>query len=299
MYNQADAYMTAFFRRWVPALAAWGMMLAMPFAAQAQSIADEMMTPVVSTPAIPQQEYPQPEIPEAQPQPAQDATVPDYGTRNQRVVILHGIGRTSSSMRKVARAFRHAGYDDMNIGYNSTRDVLAKIIEDTYRRIRHFSDDENEVTHFVCYSLGCLVTRGIIQQHRPKNLGRVVMLGPPNQGSEMADYLQDHAVSSWLFGPTLPQLGTGNRNMLEKLIGTEAADYELGIIAGRSTIDPVASVVLPDADDGRVPVSRTTLAGMKEHLVVDANHTSLIMNDAVIAKAVHFIQTGSFSHDTE
>lgn len=109
----------------------------------------------------------------------------------ERVVILHGIGRTSMSMADVARAFRAAGYKDDNLGYKSTRDVLRKIIDDTYNRIRYYSDKPSEKVNFVCYSLGCIVTRGLIEQHRPANLGRVVMLGPPNQGSEMADYLKD------------------------------------------------------------------------------------------------------------
>lgn len=258
-----------------------------------------MMTYTVSEPAIPQGHYPQPALPE-QPAIGQQVEAPqdDYDGMRQRVVILHGIGRTSASMYKVARAVRQAGYDDMNIGYDSTRDVLAKSIGSVYRRIRHFSDSDREVTHFICYSLGCLVTRGIIEQHRPANLGRVVMLGPPNQGSEMADYLKNHSVTNWLFGPVLPQLGTANRSNLDKLIGTEA-DYELGIIAGQDSIDPVASAILVDPNDGRVPVERTKLPGMKEHLVMHANHTTLITNDAVIAQALAFLQTGHFSHDPQ
>jgi pimeloyl-ACP methyl ester carboxylesterase len=216
----------------------------------------------------------------------------------ERVVILHGIGRSSMSMADIARALRAAGYKDDNIGYNSTRDVLRTIIDDVYNRIRYYSDKPDEKVHFVCYSLGCLVTRGVIEQHRPANLGHVVMLGPPNQGSEMADYLKDHAVSRWLFGPNLPQLGTANRRMLEKLIGDDA-DYTLGIIAGQDSLDPVGAAILPDADDGRVPVERTKLPGMNAHLVMDANHTTLITNDAVIAEAVHFIQHGKFSDDQQ
>lgn len=280
--------MTVFFRSAVVALL-------LTIGTMHSAAAEGMMTTIISEPAIPQESFPEPEIPTDSPAEPIEAETP-YAGKNERVVILHGIARTSSSMREVARAFRSAGYDDVNIGYNSTRDVLAKIVADTYRRIRHFSDDEDEVTHFVCYSLGCLVTRGLITQHRPKNLGRVVMLGPPNQGSEMADYLKNHSISSWIFGPNLPQLGTDNRQMLEKLIGT-SADYELGIIAGRDSIDPIASAVLPDPNDGRVPVSRTKLDGMKEHIVMDANHTTLIMNDAVIAQALAFIQTGHFTYD--
>ena len=261
------------------------------------AFASGMMTDILPESAIRQHAYPQPTVPTTP-----SANIPGMDeprlpqAQHERVVILHGIGRTSLSMAKVARIFRHAGYKEDNLGYNSTRDVLRTIIDDVYNRIRHYSDDENTQVHFVCYSLGCLVTRGIIEQHRPANLGRVVMLGPPNQGSELADYLKDHAVSNWLFGPVLPQLGTANRHMLEKLIGADA-DYELGIIAGRNALDPIGAAIIPDADDGRVPVERTKLHGMKEHLVVNANHTTLIINDAVIAQALHFIRNGHFDYD--
>ncbi|MCH2547951.1 MAG: hypothetical protein MK052_10135 [Alphaproteobacteria bacterium] len=269
------------------------------------AFASGMMTDVVSTPAIAQSEFPQPEI-DATAQPQQNSLIERSGVKEplipnvsnrDYVVILHGIGRTSVSMAKVARTFSHAGYKDDNIGYNSTRDTLHIIIDEVYKRIRRYSDDANQRVHFVCYSLGCLVTRGIIEQHRPANLGRVVMMGPPNQGSELADYLKHHTISNWLLGPNLPQLGTGNREMLERLIGNRA-NYELGIIAGQDAIDPIGAYILPDADDGRVPVERTKLAGMKEHLVVNANHTTLIMNSDVIAQALHFIEHGRFNHVT-
>lgn len=214
----------------------------------------------------------------------------------EHVVILHGIGRSSASMNAVAQALHKAGYAQTNIGYKSTREPLDTIIDDVHGRIRHFSDKEDERVHFVCYSLGCLVTRGIIHQHRPKNLGRVVMMGPPNQGSVMADYLKDHAVPNWVFGPNLAQLGTAKREALETLIG-DHADYELGIIAGSQSLDPIGAAIIPSDDDGRVAVEHTVLAGMKEHLITDANHTTLITNRAVIAQAVHFIQNGQFNHD--
>lgn len=255
-----------------------------------------MMTDVISEPSILQEEFPQPE-PEAEPAlPHETLESMAVSGKRQRVVMLHGIARTSASMYKVARIFRQAGYKDDNVGYRSTQENLAMIIDDVYNRIRGYSDRDDEVVHFVCYSLGCLVTRGIIHQHRPKNLGRVVMLGPPNQGSELADYLQDYAVANWLFGPNLPRLGTQNRAVLEKLIGN-SADYELGIIAGNEALDPIGARILPDEDDGRVPVENTKLTGMRAHLVMEANHTTLLTNDAVLQQALHFIQHGQFNYD--
>lgn len=219
-----------------------------------------------------------------------------YSQAPDKVILLHGIGRTALSMSEIGRRFSEEGYEIDNIRYRSTKDTLAKIIGDVHKRIRHYTEKNGPRVHFVCYSLGCLVTRGIIQQHRPRNLGRVVMLGPPNQGSEMADFLKDHALSNWIFGPNLPQLGTANRKTLEKLIGARA-DYELGIIAGNDWIDPVGASIIPGDNDGRVSVKRTRLPGMKEHLVMGVSHTGMLMNDRVIEEAVAFIKTGSFLHE--
>ncbi|MGB1540342.1 MAG: esterase/lipase family protein, partial [Rickettsiales bacterium] len=155
----------------------------------------------------------------------------------ERVIVLHGLGRTSISMNEIARKLRDEGYEVENLNYRSTEGTVAMHIRDIYRKTRRTLEDENHVVNFVCHSLGCLITRGLIHQHRPARMGRVVMLGPPNQGSEMADYLRENGLVNWLLGPTMPQLGTANRHMLEKTIG-DKADYPLGIIAGKDWIDP-------------------------------------------------------------
>lgn len=224
---------------------------------------------------------------------------PDFPelAKADRIILLHGIGRTSLSMVEISRKAKDAGYEVHNLNYHSTRDTLATIIRDTHKDYDHIIGDEARRLHFICYSLGCLVTRGIIEQHRPANLGRVAMLGPPNQGSEMADWLKDHSLANWLFGPNLPQLGTANRRVLLKLIG-DSADYELGIIAGKDWIDPVGASIIPGDNDGRVSVERTRLPGMKAHKIVGVSHTGLLMNDDVIADAIHFIQHGAFTRES-
>ena len=213
-----------------------------------------------------------------------------------RVILLHGIARTSLSMAPIANELQKRGYEVYNIGYNSTRDTLATIVRDFVSRNKLKLDETATPLHFVCYSLGCLVTRGIIQQHRPANLGRVVMLGPPNQGSEMADWMAEHAASNFLLGPNLPQLGTANRRMLEKLIGNKV-DYETGIIAGNEALDPVGPGIIPGEDDGRVSVERTKIEGMKAHLVVGVSHTGLLMSDVVQSEMLFFLEHGDFHYE--
>lgn len=212
----------------------------------------------------------------------------------EHVIILHGLSRTSYSMNRVADKLRSEGYEVDNLRYYSTRDNLPTIIEKLHRKTRYYTEKDEKV-HFVCHSFGCLVTRGMIHQYRPKNLGKVVMLGPPNQGSEMADYFENNALAHWILGNNLPQMGTRNRRTLANMIGVNAEDYELGIIAGDDTIYPIASQIIPNEDDGRVPVERTVLPGMKEQLVVHVTHPSLITNDKVIEQTAYFLKNGNFN----
>lgn len=213
----------------------------------------------------------------------------------EKIVVLHGLGLTNISMLYIVNALRDAGYEVDNIRYHSTRDPLHVLIDEVYDKIDHYLTKTDQTVHFVCYSLGCLITRGIIYQNPPMKLGRVVMLGPPNQGSEMADYLKDHALSNWVFGPILPQLGTANRRMLANLIGTEVP-YPVGVIAGKSWINPMGAAIIPGESDGTVAVERTKLPGMQDHIVLDVSHTGMLMDSAVTSQVLEFLKNGQFRH---
>ena len=222
--------------------------------------------------------------------------LPD-GTHGQKkpdyAIVLHGLGRSAYSMGDIAKALKKQGYEVHNLDYPSTRDDLPKLIHDMEARLRPYLEDEERTVNFVCYSLGCLLTRGIIHQNRPEKLGRVVMLGPPNHGSEMADFLKDSGVSNWVLGPVLSQLGVSNRKRLEKEIGA-SVDYPVGIIAGNEWIDPVGASIIPGDNDGRVSVENTMLEGMTDHIVLAVSHTFLITNKKAIEQTVEFLKEGKF-----
>ncbi|MEB2847056.1 hypothetical protein GAO09_15945 [Rhizobiales bacterium RZME27] len=143
----------------------------------------------------------------------------------------------------------------------------------------------------VPHSMGGLITRSFLHRHRPKTLGRVVMLGTPNHGSEVADFLARNAAYRWFYGPAGQELITGRVPLPE--IG-DICDYELGIIAGTRTIDPVSSMIMRRPNDGKVSVESTRMAGMKEQLILPVSHTFMPQNPVVQAAVIRFLQTGSF-----
>src|SRR5262249_5934014 len=151
--------------------------------------------------------------------------------------------------------------------------------------------------HFVGHSMGGLLARVYISRHRPARLGRVVMLGTPNGGSEVADLLKDLSIYPAVFGPAGLQLSTTQDPVLAAL---PSPDYAIGIIAGCRTIAPIASAfVLPRPNDGRVSVASSKLADMADHIVVKASHTGLPNHAVAIEQTIAFLRDGRFRPDDQ
>ena len=146
--------------------------------------------------------------------------------------------------------------------------------------------------NFVTHSLGGILVRKYLSEKEIPNLGRVVMLGPPNQGSQAVDELGGVPGFDWLNGPAGKQLGKGPDSVPLSL---GPADFELGVIAGNRTIDPITSAVLDDPDDGKVSVADTRLEGMADFIVVDHSHAFMMMMPRPIELTLQFLSSGSFS----
>ena len=208
------------------------------------------------------------------------------------VVLLHGISRTALSFRKMQLALERAGFATFNLDYESRRKPLEGLAEDIHPAIQRFADRTEGSLHFVCHSMGGLLARVYIARHRPERLGRVVMLGTPNSGSEIADRLKHFGAYRAFFGPAGQQLGTKRDDAINALF--PPLDYPVGIIAGNRSIDPLAGKMLPKPHDGRVSVKNTAIDGMADHIVVDASHPWLVRNSVAVAQTIAFLQDGMF-----
>ena len=149
--------------------------------------------------------------------------------------------------------------------------------------------------HFVTHSLGGILVRAYIAQKRPHNLGRVVMLSPPNQGSQLVDELRDNPLFQWATGPAGQELGTDPSNLPNRL---GPADFEVGIITGSQSLNPLTSWLVTGEDDGKVSVESAQLEGMADFLVVPNTHTFIMNSSQVAQEVVHFLEQGSFSQST-
>ncbi len=217
-----------------------------------------------------------------------------HGTTSEVVILLHGLCRTSRSMGPLERHLSAQGYQVRNIDYPSRRFPIHRLSEEYLAPIvQKSATPETTHIHFVTHSLGGILVRDYFAHHGVIKPGRVVMLGPPNQGSEVVDALRNNRLFQWLKGPAGTELGTDPDTGPNRL-GT--VRFPLGIIAGDRSINWINSGLMTRGrDDGKVSIERTKDRGMADHIVVHASHPMLMRNQSVKQQVVTFLKTGAFS----
>lgn len=206
------------------------------------------------------------------------------------VILLHGLARSADSMQKMANSLEKDGYQAVNIDYPSQTKNIETLANEAIPQGLN-ACGKNQRINFVTHSMGGILVRQYLSQHKIDSLHRVVMLGPPNQGSEIVDKLGDWRLFKWLNGPAGQQLGTDANSTPSKL---GKVNFELGVIAGSSSINLILSAIIPGDDDGKVSIENSKIEGMNDHLVMSVTHPMMMKNCKVIQQTAHFLEFGKF-----
>lgn len=207
------------------------------------------------------------------------------------VVLLHGLARTAASMNSVQKHLQANGYQVVNQGYPSRRETIETLAAETIPEALARCPKDSKV-HFVTHSMGGILLRAYLSRHELSALARVVMLGPPNEGSEIVDYLGDLPGFGLLNGPAGKQLGTAPSDV-PKTLGP--VRFQLGVIAGTRTLNPLLSQFLPNPDDGKVSVASTKVEGMSDFIALPVSHPLMMNNAAVMTQISAFLEMGRFN----
>ena len=213
------------------------------------------------------------------------------------VLLLHGLGRSRISMWPLARCLRSAGWRVVNVGYPGLRAPLPLIADTILAPLLsgHPVLRAARRIHVVTHSMGGILLRQFLVNHDFPKLGRVVMLAPPNRGSEVADWLR-HWPAWWcLGGPNRRLLGTRDSDLPAQL---PTARPGWGILAAARPRALPFGPWMPGDNDGLVAVARTHLAGEADFREVRSAHMFVMWNRAVHRHVLHFLAAGRFADDT-
>jgi hypothetical protein len=195
-------------------------------------------------------------------------------------------------MKLLERNLLKEGFFPINQGYPSRKYPIERLAGLAITPALEKCPRGMEV-NFVTHSRGGILVRQYLSKNEVANVNRVVMLAPPNKGSEVVDKLKRVPGFRFINGFAGMQLGTAEISVPNTL---GKADFDVGIIAGKRSINWVLSSLIPNVDDGKVSIENTKLEGMNDHIEMPVTHPSIMKNRKVITQVVRYLKNGSFEH---
>ena len=211
------------------------------------------------------------------------------------VILAHGLGRTPVSMAILASRLEQAGFRVVRFGYPSRTEPIETLVDRLEEAVAECCGNNPGAVHFVTHSMGGVLVRSYLSERPEPHEGRVVMLSPPNRGSEIVDAFADSDLLRSFLGPAGTRLGTTPDGIASQL---PPVRFSLGIITGSRSMNPVGSWLIPGPDDGTVGVDRADVEGSSSFLVLPATHTFIMNRRDVAEEVAHFLRHGRFRRES-
>lgn len=209
----------------------------------------------------------------------------------EKVVLVHGFGRSPAAMDNFADYFETQGFQVFNLGYSSLTQNMREIKKEFYSKVDEVIGVSDQTYHFVGHSLGGLLIRSYLRDRTVKKLGKVVTLGSPSKGTPVVDHLKN----KWYFFMTGPAMDSLSAKGSEFLVSLKPPYYPLGVIAGVTDRD-YGEDIFRGRHDGVVPLESTVVEGSKDYLVMSVSHHQMRYDREVMRQTLHFLSYSSFAH---
>jgi triacylglycerol lipase len=210
---------------------------------------------------------------------------------SHKVYVIHGYGGSLLQMEKINQRLIQDGFHTENYSYPGFTKNLDSIGIELFRKVQKENFD---TISFVTHSMGALVVRSMVQYLdsavKFPFIFRIVMLAPPNKGTQLAD-MYSGPVTKFLLGPNVEYMKTDSDSYVNHL---PIPNCEVGIIAGIRGKKPWYNPFLKEDNDGNVSYSLTLLGNEKEIVKVKSTHGLMTQKNKVIKLVITFIKTGSF-----
>ena len=211
-------------------------------------------------------------------------------SEGDRVVLLHGLWRSHHAMDELALDLHEKGYETINLPYPSFRKSLDEIVTEVAAQL----GDSDKKTHFVTHSMGGIVIRKLAHDFPEKVTGRIVMLAPPNQGSEIIDWMEGCSFAQWALGPGGMELSSES---VSQSIPGFSHQEEVGVIMGSGKNLPIFQLLLNGVNDGIVTVKGGMVAGVSDLIVTPTDHCFIMANPMVKSQIAEFLSKGHFEQE--
>jgi len=207
--------------------------------------------------------------------------------KKEHVVLVHGLYMHGNGTKVLSHWLRKAGFSTSEFSYKTVKADLDTNAEKLYQ---HMQDIDAETVHAVGHSLGGVLLQHMYNTHNYSKPGRVVALGSPFLGSQVARTLRKNPIASAMLGKSMA-------NLMESGERAWTTEHDLGIIAGTVSVGlgTILPKMLESPNDGTVAVSETKLPGHKEHITVPVSHTALIFSPKTSDKVISFLKNGKFA----